>query len=150
MTSDKSIETPTNQELARTIDWSTVKTFDDLQAVFASAGIDMVDSYTYGDGFELLKDKSLLMNKPFVVCGYALSNSGDFGDFAVLRVLTGDNKKFVFTDGSTGVGAQVKRLGDKMIGLVVKEGLIASDYTYYDEKLKKDTPARTYYISGIA
>lgn len=104
-------------------------------------------------------DKAKLINVNFVLTTWQVSKPGesDTGNqYLVCRGITSDGKRFRFTDGSTGIMAQLVNLTRQRIkngqatpnaGLHAVSGLTVSEYTFTDDK-GKTQPAKTYYISG--
>jgi len=132
-------------------DLAAIASMDDAIALLSGMGVAVREvGDLIGDGFSL-EDKSALVNVAFVIVSFSFAK-GEYGeDFAVVRAVTADNRKIVFTDGSTGVREQVRRLGTKGInpnaaGVLVKRGLTVSEYEYTDDK-GKVTPAKTYYLT---
>jgi hypothetical protein len=131
-----------------------ITSFDDALALltetYGEAGI-VVASDVLGDGFAMLTNKDLLIGVTFVAVKWTIT-MGDHGEFAVVKLVTIDGKKYVVTDGSTGLHQQLSDFSAKTGrygGLVVKNGLRKSDYTYTDEN-GKETPATTYYLDLTA
>lgn len=124
-----------------------IRSFEDALAVLSDAGVQVTDISDYGDGFAVVR-KEELVNAPFVIVDYKFAD-GDFGTpFAILRVVTKDGRKAIFTDGSTGVRAQMQDLDKRGIsgGVLVKNGLTVSEYEYIDAEGNK-TPAKTFYLA---
>lgn len=141
-----------------------ITSFEDAMAALNSAGIVVESSDEYGNGFQVV-DKDLLVGVNFVILEWRF-NEGSFGDrqFVSASCVTEDNRKVVINDGSSGVAAQLARITDSrrerkiansQSGLVVKGGLIKSEY-YYREETKEIsrnpegkgwTRAATYYLS---
>jgi hypothetical protein len=123
--------------LSRT-DFKHLNSFE--EAVAALGG--MVEIYdaseVLGDGIEVA-DKNDLINVPFLLTGYTVHTSEDFGNngngtYVVVTGITTDGTKFVFTDGSQEVGIQptlldwTERTG-RMGGVMCRRGLSRSEYT---------------------
>lgn len=117
---------------------------DELQAINSHADAisklaelygEVVDvGETLGNGFAVLpaKDKTKLIGVPFVILNVSF-NHGDYGDggFASMAVVTGDDKRFIVNDGSSGIYEQLMRLASKTGrygGFSVSQGLRASEY----------------------
>lgn len=118
-------------------------------------GVETVDEYL-SDGFEEV-DKKDLVNRTFLIVMAKMSLSQEYMDdngdplpFAVIKVITQDGKRFRFTDGSTGIAQQIKKLETDRpggaVGAIIPGGLTVSEYKYIDEK-GKPTPAKTYYFA---
>jgi hypothetical protein len=110
-----------------------VSSFEDAMALASEVYGDVKDiTQELGNGFTLLsrEDKNRLVKKPFVVLHFGLTE-GDFGTFASVAVVTKDNKKFIFNDGSTGVRDQLVDLAQthkRFGGFMVPNGLAESEY----------------------
>jgi hypothetical protein len=125
-----------------------VTTWDDAMRALVDAG--MVSSTArdvLGVGFETTRDKDQLINRPFIIVEYS-EHDGDVGRFCFVRCITKDGAKFQFTDGSTGIFAQLsgkyKRDG-MVVGIVAQNGLNRSDYQVTIEG--KETAGTTYYVT---
>lgn len=119
---------------------------------------DEIDSaeQVLGDGFERNFDKRRLVGVPLFVMEWKFSESEDYqSEFVIARVVAeknGRTVKAVITDGSTGICKQLKSYTDrtgKTAGLLVRNGLRASEYTYRDGN-GKEIPATTYYFDIAA
>ena len=127
---------------------ASLASMDDAIALLTGAGMEIRDvKDLIGDGFSL-SEKSALVNVPFLIFDSKIVTDGDHGDFSVTRVVTSDGRKLVLTDGGTGIFRQIQQMHGRGIfgGVICKEGLTVSEYTYTDEK-GKDTPAKTYYFA---
>lgn len=132
------------------------KSYDDVLAYFSEEKISVVDSAEFGDGFELIKDKSELVGVPFVIVGLRFADS-EYGEdpFAILHVMTVDGRKRIFVDGSTGIRDQAVDIAKNSttggVGVRCKTGLTRSDYLYIGvdretgEEIRK--PSTTFYLS---
>ncbi len=121
------------------------------QEIAETVGQKVVFSDELGDGFVGLdrNGKRELLGKRFVMI------SANFGhdeatqsDFVVCRVVTVDDKKYRFADGSTGVYAQIRAMVDDKGGfvpIVANKGLRVSEYTTQDAE-GKTIKASTFYI----
>ena len=131
-----------------------VSSFDDALALMRETYGDSaiaLASEVLGDGFALTDNKDQLCGVGLAFISW-LKSDGDFGDFLAARVVTEDGRKFVITDGSTGIYQQLMTFAQergRMGGLVAKNGLRRSDYTYTDSE-GKERPAVTYYIDTSA
>ncbi len=95
-----------------------------------------------GSGFILLKDKNRLIDVPFVIMSFSLSQSDEYRDkdgnaltFASIMLVTQAGERFIITDGSTGLCAQLDEWyvrSGRMGGLFVKGGLRESTYDLPD------------------
>lgn len=127
-----------------------IKSISDALQALSDAGIPVVDSTELGNGFVVIPDKGNLVGVTFVVMG-ARQTIGDQGEFSILYVMTENGDKWVVTDGGSGIHRQI---GDVIeangtaAGLLVKGGLVRSDYQYVgDDGVGR--PATTYYLSGF-
>lgn len=147
---------------------SSLMVSDDIVTSFAS----MHDALAYfnaeegvmnaedvlGDGFTVIRDKTLLVNVPFLAVDWDFI-PGEQGLYATVRVITSDGRKYRISDGSSGICKQLKDFTEKHItqrGLLVKGGLVKSEYpiTTTGEACKEDDPNRdpnrqgsTFYLS---
>jgi hypothetical protein len=137
-------------------DLRAVKSFEDaLQLVTATIG-DVLDATDeIGSGFAQLDNKDRLVDTAFVILSFSI-NDGDFRDaegflqkFVSVRVVTRSGDKYWFTDGSTGIARQLRdyvEMGGRKAGLLVKQGLRKSEYTFTDAN-GNEQPATTYYLN---
>ena len=97
-------------------------------------------------------EKEQLVGKPFVITSWRYNPDGDMGDFMVVQIVTTDDEKLFFVDGSTGIKDQLlayeAKLGGSQRPIYVPKGLRVSNYTYHDELQGKDIPAQTFYINN--
>jgi len=131
-----------------------ITTFEEALLAAQEVGF-VVDASDLGDGFALLKDKNQLVGKDLIVMSVRF-NVGDMGKYAIIRVVTSENKKYVLTDGSTGMCSQLEQIASKleakgvtMAALRCRRGLIRSDYEVEDHKGNM-IPATTYYFDVSA
>lgn len=117
----------------------------------------LISAEELGDGTELV-DKATLVDVPFLIVSVSFHASKigrvDGNRFyCTVRGMTKDNRKIVFSDGSTGICQQLAYLADKHNrkgGFVVAGGLVKSDYTktLIDESGEEyEMAATTYYLS---
>lgn len=132
----------------------SITSFDDALAImretYGESAVALA-SDVLGDGFALTENKDQLCGVGLAFISWSES-LGDFGPFVAARVITEQGGKFVITDGSTGIYAQLAAFAQetgRSGGLVAKRGLRRSDYTYSDEK-GQERPAKTYYIDTSA
>jgi hypothetical protein len=108
-----------------------VQTFEQAFALAEEAWGEVIDiSKELGNGFMLVTDKSVLIDVPFVILSFAF-NEGTWGTFTSVAVVTKDNRKFIFNDGSTGVCEQLVELArehKRFGGYLVQGGLSQSTY----------------------
>jgi hypothetical protein len=108
-----------------------------------------------GDGFALTKNKDQFIGVPMVFVHWSISpgdfadpETGEVGNFVAARVVT-KGGKFIITDGSTGISAQLEKFtaDTGKTFLIAQKGLRKSEY-------KKEDGARadgtTYYIDTSA
>ena|SRR5690242_14500122 len=116
--------------------------------------------HVLGDGFTLINNKGLLVDVPFLAMEWTFRD-GDFGrPYVSVRVVArmpgGAIGKYIFNDGSTGIADQLAKYTKKsgrMGGLMVRQGLRASDYEVELPDGKGGTvmsPATTYYLDTAA
>ena len=134
-------------------DWSTL-TYDDAVAMFSD---DMVtaDADPMGDGFEKLPSKDILCGVPFyIVRGTFTKGIGKHGEKVTLRIITKTGQRYFFSDGSTGIYSQLRKLvpapTQSFESVNVPKGLRASRF-HWDEATKSVTKdgepnAATYYL----
>ena len=135
------------------IDWATLS-YDDANRLFEGQMVE-ADAETMGDGFVKLPHKDQLVGRPFmIVRGTFTPGIGKHGEKVTLRVITADNHRYFFSDGSTGVYKQLRKLvpePTQTFGQVrCPKGLRASRF-HWDEALQQVTKdgepnAATYYI----
>lgn len=131
-----------------------IHSFDDaLRVMEETYGADALAlaSDALGDGFALAKSKDQLIGVP---CAFISWNDslGDHGPFVAARLVTQDGRKLVITDGSEGIFRQLMDFQEskgRSGGLVAKNGLRRSDYSYVDSN-GEEKPATTYYIDTSA
>lgn len=120
-------------------DLRAITTFEEAFALAETMFGEVTDiSQELGNGFTLITDKSVLVNKPFVIISCAF-NDGDFGSFASIAAVTKDNEKYIFNDGSTGVHNQLFELArttKRTGGFMAPSGLSQSDYDTCGECLR--------------
>ncbi len=108
-----------------------ITSFEDAFALAKDVYDDVVDvTAVLGNGFTLTTDKSVLVGKKMVIVHFGL-NEGDFGEFASVAVVTAENKKYIFNDGSTGIKEQLldlARTHHRFGGYLVPNGLSKSEY----------------------
>lgn len=134
-----------------------IRSFDDALALLKDAGVGLVDSKEFGDGFEICKDKAELVGVKFLILGIRFGDStyADNEKFAVLHVVTVDGRKRILIDGGSGIAAQAQDIYKSHnaagAGVVCEKGLTRSDYVVItpDPKTGEEvrTPATTFYLS---
>lgn len=136
-----------NEEALRSIG-----SFADALEMLADAGVEVHSTEEFGHGFKVLAsaDKDRLVGVPFLILGYRLneSNLNDEG-FSSVFLVTQRDEKWILNDGGTGIHAQLAKYRSHNIdsGIMVKEGLIRSDYEWEDDKGAM-RPGTTYYLSA--
>lgn len=101
-----------------------------------------------GSPWTVLKDKSELVGKPFVIADVR-KYDGDFGEAVAVCVITQDDAHWVFNDGSTGIKDQVLAFVAKTgqrAGIYCEKGLRVSNYEYTDA-FGETKPAKTFYLA---
>ena len=135
------------------VDMSGVGSFDDALAALQSAGVTVERISEYGDGFILLNstDKKSLVGIPFVIIDSQFRTDKETArEYATFRIMTGDGRKLIVNDGSTGLYRQAQELTTKrgsLAGLVVTEGLSGGEYT--TEINGEIVKASTFYFAGV-
>lgn len=133
------------------IDWASMD-YETALKLFEEDIVD-ADAETMGDGFVKLPTKEQLIGVPFlIVRGTFTPGIGKRGEKVTVRVITKDKRKFFFSDGSTGIYSQLRKLtANQTFGNVnCPKGLRASRF-HWDEKTQQVTRdgepnAATYYI----
>lgn len=137
---------------------AAIQNLDDLGKLFEAAGVDVSFAHEQlGDGFAILgkDDKMSLIGKPMALIEWRF-NRGDQGDFVSIRAVdmsVQPFRKVILNDGSTGIYRQLRDFTDQtriQAGLMVKNGLRVSEYTYYDDKQGIEKPAKTFYLDTSA
>lgn len=111
----------------------------------------------YGTGFEIAKDKSNLVGVPFLILDWRFNKSdhSDERPFVSAAIVTKDGRKLILNDGGTGICEQLtnvtaqreaKNHPTPQSGLIVKDGLTRSDYSYVNDN-GKTSQATTFYLS---
>jgi hypothetical protein len=102
-----------------------------LELFNADSGIVQIGDVA-GDGFSLLKEKESLENVPFLIIDWnEVTDPETTRDYASIRLITTDNRKYRVNDGSTGIYKQLKQIRDKhglTTGIGVPKGLFKSEY----------------------
>ena len=152
------------------IDWSNVSDSRSALDFLLEMGVTLIDAKdVIGDGFEVVQDKDLLINAPFVVLSWRTTDStkykGTFVSVMCVGIATTDRKqsdkfvdvKFVFNDGSTGIMKQLhkiegisgsdSRVEEVVGGLICRNGLRQSTYPYTDKQTGEISQATTYYLA---
>lgn len=134
-------------------DLRNISSFADAMAAAEAAG-PIEDFGSYGTGFQVA-DKNTLIGTPMVFLEWRY-NSGDFGVFVSIAAVTEDGRKIIINDGSSGICKQLQLVTDERVakkhptpcaGLIVRNGLTRSDYTYTDDK-GHEIPAETFYLAS--
>lgn len=135
-----------NLPVSNVIDDETAARFesiDDAVAFFNSNSSVVSITDVAGDGYSLLKDKATLENIPFLIIDWnGVVDPDTQRDYASIRLITADGRKYRVNDGSTGIYSQLKTIRDrtKLIGgIKVPKGLFKSEY-FVDDKTKRPIP----------
>lgn len=154
--------TPTVPMIADNTDaMRAIDSFEAAMQTLADAGVALVKSSDYGDGFVLCKDKSRVVGVPFVIMGCRYADGDYARQFVILHIVTKSGEKLILTDGSTGVRDQTKEWAAStkrgtVVGTVVEDGLQKSEYTYCEKHENAAnvckcggpmTPATTFYLT---
>lgn len=141
---------------------ASLRTFEDIAAALGM-GLDEMESISdYGDGFEAVQDKSDLVGVPLILIEWRFGTSdkyyndkGELAEYVIVRAMTASGHKIFFSDGGTGIYAQLRRVTDSRVaagnversqcGLGVRAGLVRSEYTTVIDG--KKTPGETFYLS---
>lgn len=134
-------------------DVSEFLTYDDALRAFG-------ESIVLANDVELVKDKGELIGTPFLIVNYNFNmDSITQREYVSVGVITLDNKRIVFNDGSTGVYRTLKGMAERGIkgGIVCRNGLRVSEYFLDEDKniipkgnpdnVKVDTVAKTFYLA---
>lgn len=144
-----------NQGSADGLSDAELREIEDIDDVTRVIGVTDIAEITtigsvLGTGFNVLDDKSKLLDVGFIIVKYGVHKSDkNGGEFSTLHVVTNDKNKYIVNDGSTGIHAQMAELKEKMghvCPLFVPRGLRMSEYDYEDGKGNK-TRARTFYLN---
>lgn len=131
--------------------WEDAMAFAESVAHISTSSEDLPDEWPE-------VDKEKLVNVPFFIVAWTISDPADmeYGQqYVVVRGITRMHQRFRFTDGSTGIYAQLRRLTAQRLkredaapyansGLVCENGLTKSEYT--KNVNGQPTRAVTYYI----
>jgi hypothetical protein len=118
----------------------------EAEAAFKNQGIEILDmSSLMGDDFGDIVKKESLVGVSFLIVDVKF-HKGEFGDYAAVLCMDNAGKRFVFTDGSTGIYRQLQDLSDRLDreslgGIACRKGLKASEYE------KDGRKAVTYYLA---
>jgi hypothetical protein len=119
---------------------------------FDEASPEAAGGVTVRDEFEQIKDeeKDRLIGMHFRILDLNFKDDGDFGPHATVWIITRNNEKYVFSDGSTGIFRQLVAMRQSHAPLPydVPKGLRKSEYTWTDHADGKKRPAHTYYLAG--
>lgn len=124
-------------------DLANVTNLADAFAVLNASGLIVAEVADFDDSAwgPTIDDKDSLIGRPFLIVE-AKFHVGDFGPFAACLCLDENGRKFVFTDGSTGVYRQLENITARHDGpIYAGRGLRRSDYE------KDGRAARTYYLA---
>jgi len=134
-------KTQTN-EVAKITDTFLPNTFEEALAHY--------DVITFEGSPYAVTDKADLLGVDMVVLDYKF-HQGSFGEFVSVMAITHDNRRVVFSDGSSGIYEQFRFMKDQAPnttgGIRLPKGLTVSRYTYLDKVTGKELPAATYYVA---
>lgn len=117
--------------------WRDVQTYDEA---FAQSNV-LVAAEVLGDGFTQITKDLLHQAGPFLILDWDEHTGLDGTYFSIIGI-TQDNRKFRFSDGSTGVYAQLREFREKHgVQQIYCTGLKRSDYTN-----KNGIAGTTYYL----
>jgi hypothetical protein len=110
---------------------------------------DLLESYEKEGALAQLSGspKERLIGVPFIITRMTFHKDDQGRKYVFVQVKTQDNENLSFTDGSTGVMAQLvshwRKSGGQTTGILIRNGLRKSEYTH------KETgqPATTFYIA---
>lgn len=124
----------------RTLDSDALNTALTFDEAVAETGLNEAELTFVGSPYVILNDrqKDELIGVPFLIRSIRFSTDPKtFRDYAVLYVVTKDNRMFIVTDGSTGIFSQVQKIVADRIGqghtkplegVLVANGLRVSTY----------------------
>ena len=139
--------------------------FKHAAEMLLAAGVPVESISDYGTGFKLTDSKKLV-GIPLLILQWRF-NAGAFGPdgFVSVEAVTKHDEKVIFNDGSTGIRDKLKQVtadrekkgqSHTQAGLIVENGLTASEFFYNDQTgeisrvaMSGDEwkPATTYYLS---
>lgn len=127
-----------------------VLTFEDAVALAKQVndGV-IISSADLGDGFAIKEKKDLIGIQMMLLEWEQGKNVSKGEGFIIVRAVTVNNDKVIFTDGSTGIWRQLTQFTEqtgRTSGMYAQEGLRVSRYTFTDET-GKEKDAETYYIA---
>jgi len=136
---------------------ASFSTLEDALAYFnAGVGVVAVED-VLGDGYEILRDKSRLVNMPFLIIDWK-EILGDTGPYTTIRLITSDARRYRLSDGSSGIHKQLSTMTSQhglSGGVSVKGGLRKSTFWLDrdDRVVDADDPdatrmASTYYLNA--
>lgn len=152
MVAKKSEESTTpGGEVEQKIEWGKIDNIADARAELEAAyGAVLSSSKVFGDGAEFIKDKNILVNKPFLILDWRVNVDPDTGNKYVNVLIMGPNgDKARFNDGGVGVCKQLMQVQEQygIIGIECKYGLRKSEYTVPQGDGKPPTKAVTFYLA---
>lgn len=133
------------------VNWGSIDNISDARQALMDVGVPVMSSANlFGDGAELIKDKSLLVGSPFLVIDWRfITDEKTKREYVSVLIISPAGQKGRFNDGSTGVYKQLKEVTEQYggpIGIDCKNGLRASEYDVENEAGGKEA-AVTYYLS---
>lgn len=108
---------------------ASFNSWDDLESYFGSEAVNIGD--VAGDGYELIRQKDILVNIPFFILDWKLVTDPDsMRDYATIRVITADGRRIRFSGGTAILETLqlIKTKTGKTGGIRVKGGLVKSEY----------------------
>jgi hypothetical protein len=139
-----------------------IRSFADAQNLFVGAGFTAADLEFQASPYTMLEDKHELIGVPFLVTEFKFSESKKFKEangagrqFAIMYVVTQDDRMLTVVDGSTGIRDQLIAIEadriesghpDPRKGVAVLNGLRVSEYDYTDPATGAVSQAETFYL----
>lgn len=118
---------PANPEaVPAPIDWPAVTNLNDALALFGNV-VQATD--VFGDGVEFIKDKSVLIGRPFLILQWHWNEEQKF---VTVHVMGENGSQARFNDGGTGVYKSLRDAEERGLtgGIMVPYGLRVSRYTH--------------------
>lgn len=141
----------TTTEITQHIDWQKIKNWGTyLEATGQTQADIKLAGEILGDGFEVFtgKDgKSNLVNVQMIVVDwqfaegdYSTDDGGGKSEYVYVRAITRDQRKVAFTDGGSGIYAELRKYTDRTgftTGPIMTNGLVRSDFKTNDQSGKE-------------
>lgn len=139
------------------VDLASITDFNSVLDLFNSREIVPESMSDYGTGFSIAKEKGQLVGVPFMIIEWRFNDSdiSEGASFVSAAIVTKNGDKLILNDGGTGIHDQLRLVtkvrndnghATPQAGLLVREGLTRSDYTFTDAK-GKASKATTFYLS---